>query len=455
MNVNRRTFIKGSTAASVALTVGTSAFSKVNPEKLYRVALIGTGWYGKSDLFRLIQVANVEVVGLCDVDSEQLSEAQELVSKRQKSGKKPKGYKNYKDLLKEQKPDIVLIGTPDHWHPLICIDAIKSGSHVFVQKPISVDVIEGEAMVATARKYNKVVQVGTQRRSTPFLKHAKEKYIDTGKLGKISHVDICCYFPMRNNSNPPLQDVPPNLDYDMWVGPAPKRPYDGSPHIRWWRAFMEYGNGVVGDMCVHMLDAVRWSMDLGWPTKITSTGGIWVQKDAKSNITDTQTALFEYPELNIVWNHRTWGAPADPKYPWSYKFYGDKGTLECNTMMYDYTPLRGVNAEPEHVDVEMDRVNFPEDLTEKQIELNAAPAMRAHMLDFLAAIENGGKPVADIEQGHISTASCIMANISQSLGGRPLVYDPKSRSIVGDPEATALLMRPYREGYVHPHPDHV
>ena len=454
MKTDRRSFIKG-TAATLALSsFGAHAELLQKPEKIYRVALIGTGWYGKSDLFRLIQVANVEVVGLCDVDSEQLNKAIDLVSKRQKSGKKPKGYGNYKELLKEQKPEIVLIGTPDHWHALTCIDAIKAGAHVYVQKPISVDVLEGEAMVAAARKYNKVVQVGTQRRSTPFLKQAKEKYIDTGKLGKISHVDICCYYPMRNNSKPPLQDVPPNLDYEMWTGPAPLRPYDGIPHIRWWRAFMEYGNGIVGDMCVHMLDAVRWSMNLGWPNRITSQGGIYVGKDSKSNITDTQTALFEYDELNIVWNHRSWGRAADPKYPWSYKFYGDKGTLECSTMMYDYTPLPG-QGEAEHVDVLIDRVNYPEDNTEERIEMNAAPATRAHMLDFLAAIENNTKPVADIEEGHISTASCILANLSQSLGGRPLVYNPKTRQVVGDPEATSLLMRPYREGYVHPHPDRV
>jgi hypothetical protein len=135
-------------------------------------------------------------------------------------------------------------------------------------------------------------------------------------------------------------------------------------------------------------------------------------------------------------------------------FYGDKGTLECSTMMYDYTPLRGVNAEPEHVDVTFDRVNYPEDLTEDSIEMNAAPAMRAHMLDFLAAIANGTRPVADIEQGHISTASCILANMSMKLG-RPLIYDPKTRMVLGDPEATQLLMREYRAPYVHPHPSRV
>lgn len=453
INLNRRQFIQG-TAATLALSsLSVHGMIADSNAAQYKVGLIGTGWYGKSDLFRLIQVANVEVVALCDVDTQMLDKAATLVSQRQRSGKRPKLYGDYKKMLGENKLDIVLIGSPDHWHALQCIDAIKSGAHVFVQKPISVDVIEGEAMVAAARKYNKVVQVGTQRRSTPFLKQAKEKYVDSGKLGKIGHVEICCYFSMRNGSNPPLQAIPANLDYAMWTGPAPLRPYDGLPHRRWWRAFMEYGNGVVGDMCVHMLDAVRWTMDLGWPTKISSQGGIYVQKGAKSNISDTQSAVFEFDELNVVWQHRTWGKAADPKYPWSYKFYGDKGTLECSTMMYDYTPAQGMG-EPEHVDVEFDRVNYPEDLTEDSIELNAAPAMRAHMLDFLAAIENKTRPVADIEQGHISTASCILANMSMALG-RPLIYDPKSLQVVGDPEATQLLMREYRSGYVHPHPSRV
>ncbi len=451
-NLNRRNFIKGTAAASLALTsVGASA-AMLNPEKKYRVALLGTGWYGKSDLFRLIQVADVDVVALCDADTKQVSQAAEMVSKRQKSGKKPKQYGDYKKLLAENKLDIVLIGTPDHWHALMAIDAMKAGAHVFVQKPISVDVIEGEAMVAAARKYNRVVQVGTQRRSTPFLEEAKEQIVEKGLLGKISHAEVCCYYPMRNSANPPLQPVPDHLDYEMWTGPAPMRPYDGLPHIRWWRAFMEYGNGVMGDMCVHMLDAVRWTMGLGWPTRITSQGGIYVQKDAKSNIADTQTAVFEYPELNIVWTHRTWGRAADPKYPWSYKIYGDKGTLEANTMMYDFTPIG--EGEPIHKDVEIDRVNFPEDLTEERIELNAAPAMRKHMLNFLAAIENNERPVADIEEAHISTASCILANISMELG-RPVVYDSKTRQVIGDPEATAMLMRPYREGYVHPLPEYI
>lgn len=453
-NINRRRFLQGASATLALTALGAQGMDLINPLKAYRVGLIGTGWYGKSDLFRLIQVTDVEVVALCDPDKNMLTAAGKLVSQRQKSGKTPKLYGDYQKMLAENEMDIVLIGSPDHWHSLQMIDAVKAGANVYVQKPISVDVMEGEAMVAAARKYNKVVQVGTQRKSTPHLIDAKKNIVDAGLLGKISHVEMCCYYHMRANGNPPVEAVPTFFDYETWTGPAPMRPYDGLPHIRWWRTFMEYGNGITGDMCVHMFDTVRWMLGLGWPTRISSQGGIYLDKGGKSNISDTQSAVFEYPELNCVWQHRTWGGPNNPEYPWSFTIYGDKGTLWGSTMQYDFIP-QGKDGKKIHMDVVYEKEKYPEDLTEERIELNAAPATRLHMLNFLAAIENKGRPVADIEEGHISTASCILANLSMATG-KPIVYDPKTRSIVGgDRELNGLLARPYRKGYVHPDPKKV
>ncbi|RPE08462.1 twin-arginine translocation signal domain-containing protein [Chitinophaga lutea] len=446
-NINRRHFLKGATASLVLSALGADALALVHPAKPYRVGLIGAGWYGKSDLFRLIQVAPVEVIALCDVDKNMLTEAGNMVSQRQPSRKIPKLYGDYRKMLAENQLDIVLIGSPDHWHALQAIEAMKAGAHVYVQKPISVDVLEGEAMVAAARKYKRVVQVGTQRKSTPHLIDAKKNIVDAGLLGKVSHVEMCCYYHMRANGNPPVQAVPDFLDYEMWTGPAPLRPYDGLPHTRWWRTFSEYGNGIMGDMCIHMLDTVRWMLQLGWPKRISSTGGIYVQKEGKSNIADTQTAIFEYDGLNCVWQHRTWGTPVDPDYPWAFKIFGDKGTLMASTMRYDFVPQG--QGEKIHKDVVYEKEKYPEDVNEPRIELNAAPATRLHMLDFLAAIGANARPVADIEEGHISTASCIIANLSMQTG-RPLVYDPAQRIIVGDQEATALLKRPYRQPWKHP-----
>src|SRR5437667_420084 len=327
-NITRRRFLQTASASVAVSALGADALDIVNG-KPRRVGLIGCGWYGKSDLWRLIQVAPVEVVSLCDPDKHMLAEAVEIASKRQKSKKQPRTYNDYREMLKAKDLDIVLIGSPDHWHALHALAAIESGAEVYCQKPISRDVREGEAMLDAART-----------------------------------------------------------------------------HKRWWRTFTEYGNGIVGDMCVHMLDTARWMLGLGWPKRVTSAGGIYVQKEGKSNISDTQTATFEYDQFNCVWQHRTWGTPPDPDYPWALFIYGENGTLKASTMRADFIPL-DKNAKPIHFECLFEREQYPEDVTEKDIELNAAPATRKHMLDFLAAIDKRGRPIADIEEGYTSTASCI------------------------------------------------
>ncbi len=258
--MDRRRFL-GASAAGLSLSTLASYVAGAEP-KPPRVGLIGTGWYGKCDLYRLLQVAPVDVVSLCDVDKDMLADAAEQVAARQVSKKKPRTYADYREMLKERDLDIVLIGTPDHWHALPMIAAVEAGADVYVQKPISVDIAEGAAMLAAARKHNRVVQVGTQRRSTPHLIEARDRIVREGKLGKIGLVEIYCYYHMRAKDNPPDSSPPDNLDYEMWTGPAPMRPYNKLVHPRRWRAFMEYGNGIVGDMCIHMFDMVRWMMDL-------------------------------------------------------------------------------------------------------------------------------------------------------------------------------------------------
>ena len=447
LQINRRRFLQTASASLAYSALGAHGLDLVNA-KPRRVGLIGAGWYGKSDLCRLIQVAPVEVMSICDPDKNMLAGAMKLISERQKSKKAPRAFADYRQMLAEKNLDIVLIGSPDHWHALQAIAALEAGADVYLQKPISVDVLEGEAILATARKLQRVVQIGTQRKSTPHLIEAKKQVIDAGLLGKIGHVEMCCYFHMRANGNPPVEPVPEFLDYEMWTGPAPLRPYDGLPHRRWWRTFMEYGNGIMGDMCVHMFDTARWMLGLGWPRRISSQGGILVQKDGKSNIADTQVATFEYEGLNCAWTHRSWGLPADPDYPWALFIHGEKGVLKASTMRADFLP-HDKKAAPLHFDCVFEKEQFPEDVTEKDNELNAAPATRRHMLDFLAAIDSRGRPIADIEQGHISSASCILANVAMGLG-RPLAYDPKTRTIPGDEAATKLLRRPYRAPWVRP-----
>jgi predicted dehydrogenase len=433
----------------MALTRGAFA---AGADRKHRVGLIGTGWYGKCDLLRLIQVAPVEVVSLCDVDRLMLQNAAQLVAQRQVSRQTPRTFADYREMLRQKDLELVLIATPDHWHALPMIAAVQAGADVYVQKPISVDIVEGQAMLAAARKYQRVVQVGTQRRSTPHLVEARESIVKPGKLGTIGLVEIYCYYHMRARGNPPDTDPPPHLDYEMWTGPAPLRPYNSLVHPRSWRAFMEYGNGIVGDMCIHMLDTVRWMLDLGWPQTVSSVGGILVDKASKANISDTQSATFDYGAFPVVWQHRTYGHPADPKYPWGATIYGDKGTLKLSVNSYDFEPIGGGNAV--HRDVVMELDKFPEDRSEKDLEQHVAPAIRQHMLDLLHCIETRGRPVADIEQGHISTATCHLANLSLQLG-RTLAWDAQAQRVRGDDEANRLLRRPYRAPWMHPEVDQV
>jgi len=450
--MRRRTFLQAGAVGSLASlaqfqALAPFAYGNVARErKPRRVGLIGCGWYGKCDLLRLIQVEPVEVVAMCDVDKKMLAEAAELVASRQVSKKTPRTHSDYRELLAEKDAELVIIGTPDHWHALPMIAAVEAGADVYVQKPISVDIAEGQAMLAAARRTGRVVQVGTQRRSTPHLIEARDEIIRPGKLGKVGLVEIYCYYHMRTKENPPDSDPPANLDYEMWTGPAPMRPYNSLVHPRRWRAFKEYGNGIVGDMCIHMLDMVRWMLDLGMPGSVSSTAGILIDKASKANISDTQSAVFDFGDLHVVWEHRTWGRAPDPQYPWGATLYGDKGTLKASVNSYDFIPQTGDSV---HRDVVMELEQYPEDKTEKDLEKHVAPAIRGHMKDWLAAVDSRTRPVADIEQGHISTAACILANLSADLG-RTLQWDAEKGVVKNDDDANQRLRRPYRGPWVHP-----
>jgi predicted dehydrogenase len=442
--MERRRFLQTG-AAGLALSAARAYAAQAAVDRPKRVGLIGCGWYGKCDLFRLIQVAPVNVVSLCDVDKRMLEECAEMVAQRQISRQKPRLFTDYREMLKEKDLDVVEIATPDHWHALPFIEACKAGADIYIQKPISVDVVEGQAMLAAARKYKRVVQVGTQRRSTPHLIEARN-LVQEGKLGAVGHVEIYSYGGGRAT---PAQTapVPPTLDWDFWVGPAPMMPY--SPDIqRAWRQFMEYGNGTLGDMGIHMFDMVRWFMGLGWPKRISSFGGLRVLKAGKSNIADSQTAMFEYDNLTIVWQHRRFGPPVDPNYSWGATLYGSQGTLKAGVMSYDFIPA-GRGATPVRKDVIYELEQYPEDKTEARLERHVAPAIRGHMKDLLANMATRGRPVADIQEGYISSSCCILANISMQLG-RTLTWDEQKGVVAGDEEANRLLRRPYRKPWVHP-----
>lgn len=449
--MQRRDFLHTGIGLAAVGALGSQSAAAAEPSKPLRVALVGCGWYGKTDLFHLMQVAPVDVVGLCDVDSVMREAAAALVAKRQPSGKSPPQFGDYRTLLAETKPEIVLVGTPDHWHCLPMIAACEAGADVYVQKPISFDCIEGRAMVAAARKHGRTVQVGLQRRSTPHLLDARDRFITSGRLGKIAAVDIHSYYGSRE-AFPPAAPVPPTLDWEMYCGPAPLVEYRPQIHPRSWRDCIEFSNGQTGDLCVHFYDLVRFFLGLSWPKRIAATGGALIRPaDSFVKVHDTQTALFDHGPVQVVWTQRNWGENPDPDYPWGATLYGSQGTLRLSVAKWDFKPKDGGQAE--HGEFLDEREEYPEDVEHKETEAFAAPATRRHMLDFLAARAKGTRPVADIAEGHLSSAVCILANLSMRLG-RSLSIDDAG-NVVDDDEANRLLAREYRAPWKHPTPESV
>ena len=448
--MNRRTFISSSIAAAgTALATGSSLFAGSGRPRC-RVGLIGCGWYGGNDLENFQRNGEVEVVSLCDVNARNLQAKLQAVAAHQQEV--PKTFTDYRVMLETVAHDVVIVGTPDHWHALAAIAAMKAGADVYLEKPVGVDVIEGEALVAAARKYGRVVQVNTQRRSLPVLHEAREKYVRSGRLGTIGLVETYCYLHMRLAKVLPETAPPPHLDYDFWTGPAPLSPFLETKESKGWRSFKEYGNGIAGDMGVHMFDLARWMLGLGWPESVQASGGTYVDKDSSATISDTLRAVFRYPGLDVSWEHRTWGAFPIPERHWTdqwgTRIMGKNGTLNLTILGYEFTPADG--GPPEGVNL----LSKTGDL--KNIDLSSsldfvAESEKRHFENFMQARETRGRPIADIEEGHISSACCELANLSQRLG-RPLAYDFRSRTIPGDPEATGLLARTYRAPWIHPDP---
>ncbi len=439
--MNRRDFLQASAVAGAALATRQANAGPHNagPQaKTLRAGLIGCGWYGMVNLRHLMHEGH-EVVALCDPDSRHVRASADEVEKRTK--RRPQTFGDFRVMLKPRNLDVVIVGTPDHWHALATLAALEAGADVYVEKPICHTYGEGKAMLQAARKLNRVVQVGTQRRSTPHIASARE-FLRAGNLGRVGLTRAFCYYHMRGTDNPPNQDPPKELDFDMWTGPAPLLPYNPLFHPRTWRKFNEFSNGILGDMGIHMLDVVRWFLDVRYPRRIASTGGTFVQRKGRANISDTQTVTYDYGDQTVIWEHRTWGRAEEPKAGWGINFYGERGTLQVTLDDWEFRP----HGQGKPVREEARREKSPNPSLESD---NVMPAGRAHWRNFLECVRSRRRPIADIEEGHISTALCVLGNVSQQVG-RSLTWDAEQHQCVHDDEANRLLRREYRKPWVYP-----
>lgn len=429
MSIDRRGLVVGSLSAG--LHVSAAPWIVVPQERKYRTALIGSGWWGMNILRCALEAGSSKVVALCDVDENQLQPALAEVEKL--SGDRPARYRDYRELLEKEKPEIVIVATPDHWHPLIMIAAVKAGAHVYVEKPIGHTVMEGVAMTRAARETGRVVQVGTHRRVSPHNRSGME-FLKSGKAGKIGMVRAFVHYGGGPGAPTPDSDPPHGLDWEMWVGPAPHRPYNRAIHPKGFRHFLSFANGQLGDWGIHWMDQILMWTEEKWPHTVFSSGGRHIRRDS-TDAPDTQVASFAFESFTAVWEHRQYAGNEAEKANVGCYFYGTEGTFHMGWQdgwtFYPVNRGRSVIHEPP-------RLNRPDDQNIRELWAN-----------FLESIRTGKRPVCDIEIGHRSTNMALLGMLSLKLG-RSIAWDGAKNTIPHDPEAAKLLRRPYRAPWRYP-----
>lgn len=452
--MNRRRFLHSTAAAgALAATSFSIRAQEKSGGKKFRTVLIGCGWWGNNILREAVASGACELVALCDVDSRQF----DLTMKNggADSGATPKLFKDYRECLAEMKPDIAIIATPDHWHALPMIAAVKGGAHVYVEKPISHTVLEGRAMVNAARASGRVVQVGTHRRISPHNVSGRD-FIRSGKVGEIGMVR--CFVNYAGGTEKPLPtvEVPKELDWDTWCGPAPLRPFNGGDprtpnqgagnrgiHPRGFRNYLDYANGTTGDWGIHWFDQVLWVTGEKYPKKIYSAGGrqvagpvVFTPGEQTTDAPDHQLATFSFDKFDVQWEHRRFANNnTDKGENVGCYFYGTKGIFHMGWQKgWTFYPSDGKQ---------------PIEHQDPQLHMPDSQNIRENFADFLNAIRTGSKPVSDIGEVQLSTNMALLAMISLKLG-RSVEWDGVKEQIVGDPAATKLLSRPYRKGWEYP-----
>ncbi len=435
--MQRRRFLSAASAAA--------AFSAVpiiraqDGMKKYRTALIGSGWWGMNILREAMASGQVNCVALADVDPAKLDEAAEEV--KELSGAEAKKYPDYREMLEKEKPDIAIIATPDHWHALQTIAALKAGAHVFVEKPTAHTVNESRAMVKSARETGKVVQVGLHRRIGPHHVNAMN-FLRSGKVGKIGAVRCFVHYSGGVERPKPNGPVPEGMNWDHYCGPAPLRPFNSKIHPGGWRQFLDFANGQIGDWGVHWLDQVMWWTEEKGPRRVFSSGGrplsgaaVLGEKEMTTDAPESQQAVFEFEGFTATWEHRKFAANNAEKHSIGCYFYGTEGTLHIGWR-------DGWTFYPTNDKAQVVHENH-------QLQEPDGHNLTLLWADFLNAIEGKGKPVSGIESAHRSSVLPMLANLSMKLG-RSLTWDAEKEQITGDAEAAKGLSRPYRSPWEYP-----
>jgi predicted dehydrogenase len=418
---NRRTFLRQTSSAAAALAFYGAAgrFTRAeSPNERMRIAVMGLG--RGLDLIRsALDIPNTELVYVCDVDSERIAAGQKAAGAKQKSV--PKGEKDIRKVLEDRELDALFIAAPNHWHAPAAIMACAAGKHVYVEKPCSHTPWEGETLVKAARKHKRVVQMGNQRRSWPALIEGIEK-LRSGAIGPLRYAR--CWY---NNARGPIGrgkavPIPERLDYSLWQGPAPERPYkDNLVHYNWhWH--WHWGNAELGNNGIHALDVARWGLGVRHPSRVTCNGGRYHFQDDQET-PDTTLASYDFGEVGITWDGSSCHPRSQEKVPF-VTFYGDNGSFENDAGGY--------------------KIFDPKGKLVSQGSGNGGE--KIHIENFFAGIREGKALNSEIEEGHISTLLCHLGNIAYRTR-RTLEINQESGHIVKDSDAMKLWKREYRKGW--------
>ncbi len=421
----RRHFLQGA-AGAVVLSQFPAVFQAAEPEGVLKLGLIGCGWYGMVDLKAALKLGGVEVIALCDVDSEHLESSAAEVEKLQ--GRRPRTFKLYEDLLKTPGLQAAIIATPPHWHALQLIAALEHGLDVYCEKPLSYDVREGRAMVNAVKRSGRIVQIGFQRRHSAAFQ-AVRQHVQAGEAGHIVCADANIHYA-ADTKDPTPQPPPASLDWDLWCGPGPKLPYSPQVgHVN-WRLEKAVGQGHLVDWGIHLIDGARVILDEAAPVSVTAAGGLYGLR-GKITTPDVLSVHFDFATCPLTWRHRIWGAEEySPETANGIFFYGEKQTVFVTDDRWEVIP-RGKSKE-------------------RQVHKADADAGSLHMAEFLKAVRARQQPGCLAEDAYASTLAVKLAMISYDTGSK-VVWDARREQILSNPAAAALLKRDYRPPWKHPY----
>jgi predicted dehydrogenase len=454
--MQRRTFLAASAATAA------SSLNVANANDTIRVAVIGCGGRGSYEMRVCRGLPNVRIVAVADV-------WQPLVDKAvREQAPGADGVTDFRRLLDRKDIDAVFVSTPDHWHATASILAMQAGKDVYCEKPLTHNIREGRVMTTAARRYGRIVQTGSQQRSAPHYAHVCE-LVRNGHIGKVSMVDCWNYLNQSPDGygSPPDSDPPPGLDWDLFLGAAPKVPYNRN-RFHWnYRWFWDYSGGWMTDWGAHHLDIIHWAMGVDAPVAVNASGGRFVCKD-NCETPDTLETLFTYPGFTARYSLRLANARRSEDRPYGITFYGDRGTITVDRASYEVIPEIEVEGQSSSFDrleaflkggesaayTGLNRPQNPkrtprcEPMKETGIRLDP-PVQEAHVQNFFDCMRSRKQPVADVEIGHRTVTACHLGTIAYRLG-RTVKWDREHEQMIGDPEAQQMTTRQYRTPYTLP-----